>query len=261
MATPLETEELQRSLAALQRRVAEQEALIARLMASAERAEPSVAGSAAAPLPALLHEVNHRVKNNLAVIIGLIQMTARRANAEPALTTTEIKELVGRIQSLATVHSLLAAVEWGNLRLSTLVRQIAEQSVRSHGAEQALAVLVAESPATVTPSQAHHLALIVHELALNALKHGLSPGPGPRQLRFAIEQAGDRLRLTVADDGPGYPPAIIALDATAEGVGLPLIRNLTRRSLRGELSLANAGGAVATLTIPNFLTADRPGGA
>jgi len=61
------------------------------------------------PKPGLLHKVNHRVKNNLSTIVGLLYAERRRARAEDQFAYQSITEnLINRVQGLAIVHGLLS---------------------------------------------------------------------------------------------------------------------------------------------------------
>ena len=126
----------------------------------------------------LLREVNHRVKNNLSAIIGMLQMEEDRAERSGiAAYLPVLRDLVGRVQGLATVHHLLSAAGWRPLQLDALCREVIHASLQSsvHGAPPA--VFVMESPITVNSRQAHHLTLVINELATNAAKHAIGARP------------------------------------------------------------------------------------
>jgi two-component sensor histidine kinase len=115
------------------------------------------------------------------------------------------------------------------------------------------------SPVRVTPDQAHNLALVINELATNTIQHTL-PGRSTARIsvRIALEDDGlashaiglasHAVLFEYRDDGPGYPEDVLQLERHA--VGFDLIQNLTRQSLRGELSLHNDEGAVAVIRFP-----------
>ena len=73
----------------------------------------------------LLREVNHRVKNNLAAIIGLLYAEQGRVGMESGPDgQTLMKDLINRVHGLATVHGMLCASEWTPLPLDELTRKI-----------------------------------------------------------------------------------------------------------------------------------------
>jgi two-component sensor histidine kinase len=105
---------------------------------------------------------------------------------------------------------------------------------------------VSPSPIEVSPRQASNLALVINELATNTVKYALA---GRETARIAIRAAveGDMIRLEYRDDGPGYPEETLRLEC--HDVGMYLLQTLVTQTLRGTLTLANDGGAVAILHV------------
>jgi len=193
----------------------------------------------------LLDEINHRVKNNLSAIIGLLYTERRHAGIKnQAAYQSIIQDLVNRVQGLATVHSLLSASEWAPLRLSELASQIIHSSLQTLPRDKHVSVDVTPSPVHVTPDQAHNLALVINELATNTVKHTLR-GRNAAHITVHIALEDDVVLFEFRDDGPGYPEEVLQLERY--GVGFDLIQNIVHQSLRGELSLHNDQGAVAVI--------------
>ncbi|MEA3342170.1 MAG: GAF domain-containing protein, partial [Chloroflexota bacterium] len=193
----------------------------------------------------LLCEVNHRVKNNLTAIIGLLHTERRHAKMkEQAAYQAIMQRLVGRVQGLATVHSMLSASEWKPLSLSELMVQVIHSSLHVLPRNKRVSVDVTPSPARVTSDQAHNLALVINELTTNSIKYGLQEQSAAR-IGVRIELDGNTVMFEFRDDGPGYPEEVLRLERS--NVGFDLIQNIVRKSLHGELSLYNDGGAVAVI--------------
>jgi two-component sensor histidine kinase len=193
----------------------------------------------------LLREVNHRVKNNLTAILGLLAIERRQtASGQSPACRALVDNLAIRIKSLAQVHSLLSAIEWQPLPLSDLARQIILTALQSMPGGEAVAVSVTQSWAQVTPDQAHNLAMIINELTTNTLKHAVQE-QGRTQITVRITSHDELIQCEFRDDGPGYPPEVLGLEY--RNVGLYLIRNLVHKGLRGDLTLRNDGGAVALI--------------
>ncbi len=200
----------------------------------------------------LLREVNHRVKNNLSAILGLISAERRRPGIrEDDICRNVLDDLANRVFSLASAHTMLSAGGWADLMLASLVEQVAVSSLdvmegdglpEGDGAR----VEVAPSPVTVTAEQAHHLALLINELVTNTAKYG--DGHGSARIGVEIEQQGDEIRLTFRDRGPGYPADV--LRGEGRSVGLNLVDAIVRLSLRGRWDLYNDGGAVTEVRFP-----------
>ncbi|MFH1743775.1 MAG: sensor histidine kinase, partial [bacterium] len=186
--------------------------------------------------------------NNLSTIIGMLYAEQRRASVKRLAGSRSIlKSLVSRVQGLSTVHSMLSASEWRAVPLQELCEQVIKAALEGLSTEKCLCVEVSPSPIRVTSAQAHHLALIVNELATNTIKHVLGERDKARiQVDFRCE--GEIVRLRFRDDGPGYPPEILHYDQERFSVGFVLIQNIVKKNLHGDLHLTNENGAVAEIT-------------
>ena len=206
----------------------------------------------------LLREVNHRVKNNLTAILGLIQAEKRRLPAEMDVAaqgagsegsvkmSAVMDDLAQRVSSLATVHSLLSASGWRPLRVDTLAGQVIEAATPAAKDVRKLVVNVRPSAVHITPTQAHHVALVIGELVTNSVKYGCCDG----ELRITLESVrdDDQVRLIYRDSGTGYPSEVLA--GQIRSVGLGLLNSIVGLSLRGDWSIRNDNGAVTELRFP-----------
>jgi two-component sensor histidine kinase len=196
----------------------------------------------------LLREVNHRVKNNLTAILGLLMRERRHAPAEGRpFVEASIGNLNHRIRGLLEVHQMLSDSQWAPVRVSDLANRVVRAVTATAPGECRIAVEISASPAVVSPRQAGNLALVFNELTTNSIKHALKDRPGVR-IGIQISQTADAVGIEFRDDGPGYPPEVITQGRV--NVGLQLVKELTGESLRGQLTLANDAGAVASLRLP-----------
>lgn len=196
---------------------------------------------------ALLSEVNHRVKNNLTAIIGLLYVERKHADPEKYPLVHEIlTDLVGRVRGLATTHSLLSALEWNPLPLADLCREIVQATQRGLPAGKTIHFSMEAQTILVSPSEAHNLALVINELCTNVVKHGLVERAEVR-IAVDIRREEDRVRLIFRDDGPGYPESFLQSAAKEGSVGMELLVNIVQHSLNGEFNLYNESGAVADI--------------
>jgi PAS domain S-box-containing protein len=200
----------------------------------------------AATKSTLLREVNHRVKNNLTSIMGLLYATRNHSQVtDQAAFEAIINDLVGRVRGLATVHSMLSSSGWAPLRLSDLAQRIIRSSLQACPRDKQVSVQASASPVYVSPSQAHNLALVINELATNTVKHALV-GRDKARISFQISFDDDGPEPLVCcelrDDGPGYPADVLRLER--HNVGLYLVQSIVNDSLHGKLALRNQGGAV-----------------
>ncbi len=157
----------------------------------------------------LANEVNHRANNILAVVQAALRLTQ-------ASTVEEFRRVMeGRIDALAHAHNLLAQSRWTGADLHRLV---GEELKPYLGGDQPR-VRIDGDPTPLSPAVAQCLAMILHELATNAAKHGALSSPAGRVCVDWRTVAPDRLALRWAEtDGP---PA--AAPASA-GVGTKVVR-------------------------------------
>lgn len=127
-------------------------------------------------------ELNHRAKNALATVQGLALQTARgQAGAEPARF---MEVFTGRLQSLARAHDLLTAFAWEGVALDAILRTGLATWLEADKGEAEPRVRVrcaCHRPiALAAPGQAQALIMALHELAVNATKHGALSVPEGR---------------------------------------------------------------------------------
>ena len=192
----------------------------------------------------LLKEVNHRVKNNLSEIIGILYAQRRYASNNNDHDEF-VQSLISRIRGLATVHDMLSSSGWKPLELTGLARRIIDSAFANAPDSKKLKASISKTSIRVNPNQAHALALILNELVRNSLKHALEGRDSLKiKVRMRKRRAG-RITLVYSDNGPGYPEEVLEHDR--KNLGLDLIQNLTIKNLQGELTLQNDGGASAKI--------------
>ncbi len=194
---------------------------------------------------ALLKEVHHRVKNNLQVITSLLRLEASRT--EESTTRHVLKEMQGRIHSMALLHeTLYRSGEFGRVELSDYLRQLSLQLFRAHGGAATQANLVLDlAPVEVEIDQAIPCGLIVNELLTNSLKHGFVEGRSG-EVRVSLRPQGDTsVRLEVSDTGVGLPADFET--RLLKSLGMQLITDLARQ-LGGRPDVGAGPGAMFTMT-------------
>jgi len=194
---------------------------------------------------ALLQEVHHRVKNNMAVICSLFYLESIHSNHEE---TAEIfRDMQNRVHSMALVHeSLYGAENLARIDFAEYARNLAEDILASHESPIASVRLETElEPVTMGADLAVPCGLILNELVSNAFKHGFPEGTkGEIKLTLRGNAAG-RYTLCVQDSGVGIPAGLDF--KTNQSLGLKLVRLLTQQ-IRGSFELVRSNpGTVAHL--------------
>ena len=182
----------------------------------------------------LLREIHHRVKNNLQLISGLLDMTRMRSGDE---STNEIlTDMMLKIQTMAQIHTrLYESKQFGKVSLTGQIRdQIAGLSnIYSHKGHEISCEIHAEE-VFLPVDQAIPCALVVNEILSNAYKHAFV-GRKKGTIEISAVQENGRISITVRDDGIGLP-ADFDISRT-NSLGLKLIRTLVSHQLKGSLTL------------------------
>jgi PAS domain S-box-containing protein len=194
-------------------------------------------------LSMLAREVDHRAKNMLAVIQSLMRLS--RAD-----TVREYMRLVqGRIAALARAHTLLSESRWQGVSLQRLVaeelapyRRRGDHRVRISGPEIAVA-----------PAAAQPVAMVLHELATNAVKYGaLSVADGHVEVSWSSGRDGAVVLSWTELEGP--PVAAVP----GAGFGTVMIERTVRDQLGGSVAFDwRSSGVACRITVPLDTIAGR----
>jgi PAS domain S-box-containing protein len=195
----------------------------------------------------LLGEIHHRVKNNLQIVHSLLDLQSGTITDPVALGL--MRESQNRVRSMALIHQTLyeskdfARVDFGNF-LDALVPTL----VSSYGVSAERCALAIDAQEVLLPiNAAIPSGLIVNELIANALKHAF---PDSRVGNISInltQDPGERVLLTVTDDGVGIPEDLDIANATT--LGLQLVTLLVDQ-LGGELDIHRANPTRFSVRFP-----------
>jgi len=196
----------------------------------------------------LLREVNHRVKNNLSAIMGMIYKEEDRAEEHGSKQDVEmLRDLVGRVKGLSTVHSLLSSSGWQPLLLTELCEKVISSALQGLSSDEKPSLDIAKFPVKISSDQAHHLTLVINELTTNSIKHGLK-GPDGIHIGVGFNKEGKRVQIIYRDNGPGYPKDMVEKKISPTGIGFDLILGIVNESLGGNVQIDYDNGAVTTIT-------------
>jgi PAS domain S-box-containing protein len=186
----------------------------------------------------LLKEVHHRVKNNLAVIAGLLGMQADNLHDGPAIVA--LKENQQRVLSMALIHEYLYANEHlDRVNFGKYVQELVSELCGSYAMESDLiSVRINVEEIDLPVHRAIPCGLILNELLSNTLKYAFPRGQrGEITVKFARLDSGV-LSLLCQDDGVGMPEGFDWQNS--QSLGLRIVRILASQ-INGELTLDGAG--------------------
>lgn len=192
---------------------------------------------------AAMREVHHRVKNNLQMVVSIMNLQARNAPNEEVRRA--FRENISRVQSIAAIHDLLTRSDGPAAPLIPLLNRIRRGIQSLYGESRRVEIRIEGEDMTVSPEKATSIALVVNELLSNAMEHGY--GEGQRGLiRVQLYPGALFSTVAVEDDGAGFAP-----DARAGGgLGISIITLLVKEKLGGELRIVS--GDAGTRAVFDF---------
>jgi two-component sensor histidine kinase/PAS domain-containing protein len=195
---------------------------------------------------AMIQEVHHRVKNNLQTIVALLRMQVRRIESEEARQA--LTEGLNRILSVAVIHEFLSYQESRVINIKDASQRIINQTRQGVIDPEKQIRLELKGPNIYLPTrQATACALVINELLQNAVEHGYERKTGGT-ISVTLEDAGDRVSVTINDDGRGLPAGFNLEDA--DSLGLQIVQTLVSGDLRGHFELRDGDGVSAIVTFP-----------
>ncbi len=188
----------------------------------------------------LLHEVDHRVKNNLTMIGSLLRLQMS-AIEDTGLART-LEKMLERIGALATVHKTLHdSSDIRRFDLGTFARGLTGDVISASGRDD-IEVIDRIEEVDVDPVQATALGLVLNELLTNTVKHGFTDG---RSGRLGIELRPDEKEVVIeiSDDGPGFDATAIPRDT----LGRKLVERLSHQ-LGGTTKWTSSSEGTTSIT-------------
>jgi two-component sensor histidine kinase/CheY-like chemotaxis protein len=187
-------------------------------------------------------EVDHRAKNLLAVVHSILRQT-RAPNVE-----SYIDIVSGRILALARSHSLIAASRWRGANVAQILdAELAPYHANEGWACHAARVEAVGPSVTLRPAAAQSLAMAIHELTTNAVKHGaLSSSDGRVAVTWQLTEQG----LLLVWDEAGGPP--IAGPPERRGFGTKIIAAGIEHQLDGRVTFDwRPEGLLVSILVPS----------
>jgi len=196
----------------------------------------------------LLEEIDHRMKNNFAIVASILEIQRRRLDGEAAAA---LSAALARVESIARAHRQLnrgtrqADTVQMRAYLSDLCAALADALLLRGG----VSLCCSADEIEVPRDRAVSIGLVVNELVTNAAKHAFVDRPGGT-IAIACRKRPGGWTLIVSDDGVGMQ-ATAKPAGPGHGLGSRLIQSFVRQ-VRGTLSTASGpDGTTVTLDLPN----------
>ncbi|MFQ6041306.1 MAG: histidine kinase dimerization/phosphoacceptor domain -containing protein [Candidatus Poribacteria bacterium] len=187
----------------------------------------------------LLKEIHHRVKNNMQVIVSLLNLQRRYIKDEKY--GEMFRESQNRIRSMALIHEKLYQSEnLTNIDFAEYIRSLASTLFQTYEAYGKIALKMNIEDISLSIDSAIPCGLILNELVSNSLKYAFPEGK-EGEIKIILRSADENeIELIVSDNGVGIPEDVDIKNT--ESLGLQLVATLTENQLDGEMQLNRTEG-------------------
>ncbi|MDE1915678.1 MAG: GAF domain-containing protein [Sphingomonadales bacterium] len=192
----------------------------------------------------LIAELNHRVRNILGVIRGLI----RQSQPDEEVVKDFVRVVDGRIHALARAHNQITDDHWGPAPLEALI----DAESAAFAADKESSILSDGPPVLLNPQAYSTMALVVHELVTNSTKYGSLSGSGLVNITWHRTGNGDLILRWNESGGPQVLPP------RRKGFGTTIIERSVPYDLGGTARIDyHATGVSAEFCIPGRHVSER----
>ena len=190
----------------------------------------------------LMREVDHRVKNSLAIVRSILNVQSR-STADDAVRQA-LRRAAQRVGTIAAIHERLYRDSVGELEMCGYLHDLCRDLESSVGEGRDVRIDVACAPTHVGADIATVMGLVVSELVTNAIRHAFGEAGGT--IRVGLKEEDGRRCLTVHDDGRGLPEGFEA--SKGGGLGMRVVSAYVRQH-GWTLEATNDGGACFCITL------------
>jgi two-component system, sensor histidine kinase PdtaS len=192
----------------------------------------------------LLKEVNHRVKNNLHIVMSLLDSQSAYLNNNAAIAA--IQDSQNRVHSIALIHQKLYSSEnITQVDMQSYIPELIDYLNESiNGNDNNIVISHNIEPIMLDVSQAIPVGIILNEAITNSIKYSF-PDKRKGQIRVNMLTANDVIAIEITDNGIGLP---VDFDINkARSLGMNLIKGLTNQ-LKGNFAISSRDGVCVSIT-------------
>ncbi len=204
--------------------------------------------SALAEKEVLIKEIHHRVKNNLAVVSGLLELQGFRMPAGSAKMAIQQSKM--RVIAMSKIHeNLYQNEDLANVDFRKFINELLKSIQATMDiTDKDIEVVQYVEEVLLDVNIGVPLGLITNEIVSNSYKHAFAGKKhGTITIKFSDVDEDDNYQLIISDDGMGAPPDLLRLKS--KSLGLTLIKSLTAQ-ISGKMEFSNSVGSTFKLTIP-----------
>ncbi len=188
----------------------------------------------------LLHEIHHRVKNNMQVIASLLKLQAN--SIDDRQVKDVLKESQSRVYAMSAVHETIHGSEnLSQINLKTYLAKITTSIFQTYSVNQSRIKLITDvDEALININHASPVSLIINELISNSLKYAF-PNERVGKIFVSLKKLDQEFELIIEDDGVGMPNDFDWKNASS--LGIRLVRTLAENQLDGSIDMENNDGS------------------
>ena len=196
----------------------------------------------------LIHEIHHRVKNNLQIISSLLKLQSRFITDENALEA--IKDGRNRVQSMAVVHrNLYQEDEITGVNMKKYFTSLIEGIFKSYNlAKEDIKLNLDIDDLHLDIDTVIPIGLITNELITNSLKYAFENGTEHALIEVKLKESINQYALTVKDNGVGMNEQLIKQESN-KSFGQKMIKTFAQK-LKADIQVNNLNGTEVTINIP-----------
>jgi PAS domain S-box-containing protein len=190
----------------------------------------------------LLHEVDHRVKNNLMMIGSLLRLQSRSLPDQKLRATLE--QMLQRVDALASVHRRLYQNDLEKFDIGTFATSLVQDLLGASGRRD-IVLSTDVAPVEISARKAAPVGLILNELITNSIKHAYAGGRSGA-MRLNVARVDGHAHIDLFDDGPGFDVSVKPQDS----IGRVLVERLARQAKAITSWNGNAPGTHVSIIVP-----------
>ncbi len=200
----------------------------------------------------LLRELHHRVKNNLQIILSLINLQSNGIKNQEDLEI--FRESQSRVKSMAIIHEkLYQSADFANINFEEYIESLVNYLLSYYSADSIEVIIHVNKDIILNMDTAVPCGLIINELVTNAIKHGFKRNESGK-IYITLHSDNGCFTLIVSDNGEGIPPEV-DLD-NPQKLGLQLVKSLTDQ-LEGKMEYNGSKNTEFKIQFRELIYKDR----
>jgi two-component sensor histidine kinase/PAS domain-containing protein len=196
----------------------------------------------------LVHELHHRIKNNLQLVLSMIRMPVS-FNKDNMVLKSVLEDMRHRIYSIALIHEMFyKSDDFASINFTNYVKDLVDRLTLALARPgQSIEIDIDVKDVVIDIDIAIPCGIIINECITNSLKHAFADGKGGK-ISISFKRDSDNYYLGIADDGSGFNDNVDTDGRNS--LGMTMITIVTENQLNGTVSVSSANGVRYEIVIP-----------